>query len=121
MEPVDTHVGSDQTALNQPKVFNSVSVNSPINVVLKMVDDEWTYSSCSSVMMFAPGTTFSRTTCSQIGRFAIRNDLSLHFPVALKQSNDDSLCPIAFTNLHFEAAILVHVPGLTADESFIHF
>jgi len=128
MERFDANVGAFQAALEKrPKVLKAVRVYLPIYISVRVVDD------LVSVVRSKPEVSTPFISGQLRAGFDVLTDHSLHIcaltvrdnfsadlAATLKDSDND--CLSTWATLHnFRPLALVHEPGLTADERFIHF
>src|SRR6266550_6754028 len=133
MKRLYSNVSTAKAALQQrPEVFDSVGVNLPIYVLLKMVYDLMSVFGREADIVHkfighnrsASLNVVSDETVHLLLVSPIAEDGSFNLPIALKSAHDNSL---AVTALHSNsvaetaAFALVHVPRLAANIGFIYF
>src|SRR5271157_768257 len=131
MKRFHTHVSTMQTALQQrPEVLKAVSVYATINVLNGVVYNlmqELVMQSLVSAHLVGieRGSSLDMLTNDRLQGFflPICDDLSANLAATLQGSHDDSLVSETLTHASDAPSvnILVHVPGLATDKSFVGF
>lgn len=129
MERLNRNVCTVQLPFQQrPEVLNSVGVNGPVHIVLKVVDDLLYVVSINREICRMLVCVQNRASVNMIEdriaecRFlAVWYDFGADLAVALQHAHDNRLAPILFAAiLHPHALVFVHVPRLATYEGFIH-
>src|SRR3954462_8098927 len=132
MERFNGNIGAFQSAFYEaPKVFESVGVNLPVNVLFGMVNDSMSVFLVQSPLRVAiigrelrAGFDVIPNKCMQNVTLSILKNLSSHFAATFQNSTNDDFVSAAFWHSrlsHFGALLLVHEAGLTAYVGFIYF
>jgi hypothetical protein len=132
VERFNGNIGAFQSALYKaPEIFQSISVNLPVNVLFGVVNDPMSVFLVQSPIGMAIigrelGAVFDviSNKCLQNVTFSILENLSSHFTAALQNSTNDNFIGSPFWQSglsQFSAFVFVHESGLTADEGFVNF
>jgi len=130
VELFHAHIGSLESALEQaPEVFESVSVNLPVNVFFGVVNDLVLESLFSESLIGherigvdrASRFDMSVNLSLQSMLFAIANDRAANFSTTFKNAHYSGFVFCASLSNSALALIGVHESSGTADESFVYF
>ncbi len=126
----DADIGAFQLALEQaPKVFESVSVNLPINVPFSVVNDLMLESLLLESLIGHERIGIDRAPCFHVSAnvrlqrvlFAIANDSGANFAAAFEDSHDSGFILGASLSNPALVFVGVHEASGTANESFVYF
>ena len=129
VERFDRNVGSVDTSLQEtPEVFESVGVNVPFRVLLRVVDyfvgilqTKPTVGIESVGEHFRPWRYFLANLRLKDAFLGALHDAKPYFAaVSFEQSHNGNLSGVAGSG-DSALAVLVHIPSFAADESLIHF
>ncbi len=129
MKRFHTDIGSlDPTFQETPKVFQTVCVNLPINVLLRMVNNLMGVVGFKAIVGGQRIGVDSTASRNMVSDFPVQSFLaaswnyhSSDFPPALQDSEDGGFVVSASTSYAAAADESMHIPRLAADEGFIHF